>query len=93
MLDLMELFDYHVIVNCPEKYLYMEDIIRKAEITCKKLFKSCELVYIDDRDTFLVNIKREFRDLLYINSRKCQEDSKWYINKIKEHIKQCNESN
>jgi len=68
VLGLENVFHYHAIENHPDKALMAKRVVGEV----KKRFEKCRnpiaIIYIDDRVIHLEEMKREFKDLLYIKA-------------------------
>jgi magnesium-dependent phosphatase-1 len=67
ILGLEELFHYHAIENHPNKALMAQRVLRMIEERglCRN---NVVVIYIDDRELHLEDMKRAFRNLLYIKA-------------------------
>ncbi|MCE4600101.1 MAG: magnesium-dependent phosphatase-1 [Desulfurococcales archaeon] len=66
--NLLGLFDYHAIEVHPNKGEYASRVVDTVESRLGVKLRGCQIVYIDDRDIHLDNVKRHLGEIIFLRA-------------------------
>jgi magnesium-dependent phosphatase-1 len=67
---LADLFDYHAIDVHPRKGEYARRIVETVEKRCGVRLRPCQIVYIDDRDIHVENVRMRLGNIIFLQAWK-----------------------